>query len=278
MRRAGLVVGQTLELLRGRGPPRGHHRRAGRHRRGRHPHRRGDAVVPRLRPPGFPASICTSVNDEVVHGIPGDRVLRDGDLVSLDCGAIVDGWHGDAAITVPVGEVAPDVVAQLMRGHRGALWRGHRRCAARRPGQRHLRSGREPRARGRGPLRDPRGLRRPRHRHGDAPAARTCPTSAAQAAGPRWSQGMALAVEPMVTLGGNDTDVLDDDWTVVTATARWAAHVEHTFALTDRRRVGADRGGRRRGGADRLGVPFGAVVFLPREGSIPSRGSSARAR
>ena len=87
--------------------------------------------------PPFPASICASVNDEVVHGIPGDRVLADGDVISIDCGAIVDGWHGDAAITVAVGEVAAEVL-ELMRVTEESMWRGLRRGAARRPGHRHL--------------------------------------------------------------------------------------------------------------------------------------------
>ena len=81
---------------------------------------------------GFPATICVSVNDEIVHGIPGDRVIRDGDLVSIDCGAIVDGWHGDAAITVAVGRVPAEQVA-LLRGHRGRAvaraWRRPRSAA-----------------------------------------------------------------------------------------------------------------------------------------------------
>ncbi len=81
---------------------------------------------------GFPGSICASVNDEVVHGIPGARELREGDLVSLDCGAIVDGWHGDAAITVPVGEVGPELL-DAGRRHRGRHVGGHRGGPARRP-------------------------------------------------------------------------------------------------------------------------------------------------
>ncbi len=147
------------------------HRRARRARRGRHPR-------PRRRPrPSWattasPASICASVNDEVVHGIPGDRVLAEGDVVSIDCGAIVDGWHGDAAITVAGRRGAPTSVTRADAGHRG------RRCgaASRRRGSaagsptsptRSRRTSASP-----GRLRHPRGLHRPRHRHRDAPAAR----------------------------------------------------------------------------------------------------------
>lgn len=105
MRRAGLVVGRTLELLRG-------HVRAG-VSTGELDGIAEDSIRSAGASPsflgyhGFPASICASVNDEIVHGIPGERVLADGDVISIDCGAIVDGWHGDAAITVPVGEVTP---------------------------------------------------------------------------------------------------------------------------------------------------------------------------
>src|SRR3954451_12465416 len=128
MRRAGLVVGRTLELLRTSA------------KAGVTPAeldaiaedaiRAAGATPSFLGYQGFPASICPSVNDEVVHGIPGDRELREGDLVSIDCGAIVDGWHGDAAISVPVGAVGPDLTA-LVDATEAALWAG---IAAARPG------------------------------------------------------------------------------------------------------------------------------------------------
>ena len=167
MRRAGLVVGGTLEVLRAAVRPGVTTAAAGRHRRGRHPHRRGDTVVPRL-PAASPPRICTSVNDEVVHGIPGERVLREGDLVSIDCGAIVDGWHGDAAITVPVGDVPEDLLT-LVDDTEAALWAG---IAAARAGGRvgDISAAVEGTAARGGPLRDPRGLHRPRHRYGHAPA------------------------------------------------------------------------------------------------------------
>ena len=145
---------------------------------------------------------------------------------------------------------SPPTLVALMRVTEESLWRGHRRGPPRRPGHRHLPRGREPRPRP-GRLRHPRGLRRPRHRHRDAPAARTCPTSAGRAAAPKLVEGLALAVEPMVTLGGKETDLLDDDWTVVTADGAVAAHFEHTFTLTTERRLGADRARRRRGPARR---------------------------
>ena len=124
MRRAGLVVGRTLELLRDVRAGRRHDRRAGR----ASPRTTSGppGAVPSFKGyshPPFPASICASVNDEVVHGIPGDRVLGDGDIISIDCGAIVDGWHGDAAITV-ARRRGPADVAELMRVTEESLWHG----------------------------------------------------------------------------------------------------------------------------------------------------------
>lgn len=228
MRRAGLVVGETLELLRGSV-------RAGIstveldaiaedsiRSRGATPSFKGYY--------GFPGSICTSVNDVVVHGIPDGRVLADGDVISIDCGAIVEGWHGDAAVTVAVGEV-PEAVRELMRTTREALWRG---IAAARPGGRvtdishavesHVRS-----QGGYGILEDyvGHGIGTEMHLPPDVP------NVGKPGRGARLVEGLALAVEPMVTMGGNDTAVLEDDWTVVTTDGSWSAHYEHTFTLTE---------------------------------------------
>ena len=227
MRRAGLVVGETLELLRSSV-------RVG-ITTGELDAIAEDAIRSRGAVPsfqgyhGFPASICASVNDEVVHGIPGERRLEDGDVISIDCGAIVEGWHGDAATTVPVGTV-PDEVSALSEVTRQAMWRG---IAAARLGGRvtdishavetHVR------AAGRyGILEDYVG-------HGIGSAMHqppNVPNYGRPGRGPRLVEGLALAVEPMVTLGGKETDVLDDDWTVVTSDGSWAAHHEHTFTLT----------------------------------------------
>ena len=130
MRKAGLVVGRTLEVLRAAVRP--GVTTAELDAIGEDTIRTAGAVPSFLGYQGFPASICASVNDEVVHGIPGDRELREGDLISLDCGAIVGGWHGDAAITVPVGEVRAELLA-LVADTEAALWAG---IAAARPGGR----------------------------------------------------------------------------------------------------------------------------------------------
>jgi methionyl aminopeptidase len=209
--------------------------------------------------PPFPATICASVNDEVVHGIPGSRVLRDGDVISIDCGAIVDGWHGDAAITVPVGEVGADVL-ELMRVTEGALWAGF--AAARLGGrvtdishavESYIRSQPHPTGGQYGILEDFTG-------HGIGTAMHqppNVPNYGRAGRGPRLERGLALAVEPMVTLGSKYADLAEDEWTVVTEDGSWAAHFEHSFTLTPDGAwiLTAVDGGRSRLAA--LGVPYG---------------------
>jgi methionyl aminopeptidase len=177
---------------------------------------------------GFTGVICASVNDEVVHGIPGPRVLREGDLISIDCGAIVDGWHGDAAITVPVGEVPPAALA-LSQATERALWAGIARAAV---GGRlsDIGAACEEALGGRyGIVRDYVG-------HGIGSAMHmepSVPHVGPAGRGPQLRAGMALAIEPMVTLGSAEVTVLDDDWTVVTLDGSTAAHWEHSVALTE---------------------------------------------
>jgi methionyl aminopeptidase len=229
MREAGLVVGDTLQLLRDAVAPgvttRDLDAVAAEHIAGR------GAQPSFLGYHGFPATICTSVNDEVVHGIPGDRALCEGDVVSIDCGAIVDGWHGDAALTVPVGAV-PDEVGELLRVCEDAMWRG---LAAARLGGRvtDISAAVEQHVRSQGDY----GLVEDYVGHGIGSAMHqppNVPNFGRPGRGPRLVRGLALAVEPMVTLGGKETDVLADDWTVVTADGSWSAHFEHTFTLTER--------------------------------------------
>ncbi len=234
MRRAGLVVGRTLELLRASvtaGTTTGELDAIA------EDSIRSAGAVPSFKGyshPPFPASICASVNDEVVHGIPGDRVLAEGDVISIDCGAIVDGWHGDAAITVAVGEPAPEV-GELMRVTEESLWRG---IGAARLGGRvtdishavesYVRSQPHPDGGEWGILEDYVG-------HGIGSAMHqppNVPNFGRAGRGPKLVRGLALAVEPMVVLGSNETTLLPDEWTVGTADGRWSAHYEHTFTLT----------------------------------------------
>jgi len=179
---------------------------------------------------GYPATICTSVNDQIVHGIPSpSRRLRDGDIISIDCGAIVRGWHGDAAVTVAVGTISAEHAA-LLDACEAALWRG---LAQARPGGRlgdisHAVQT-SIRAAGRyGLVEEYTGHGIGTAMHMDPPV----PNYGRAGHGPRLRTGMALAVEPMVMLGGQETVLLDDGWTVVTADGSWAAHFEHTVAIT----------------------------------------------
>ena len=179
---------------------------------------------------GFPATICASVNEEIVHGIPGPKVLSEGDLVSIDCGAIVEGYHGDAAITVAVGEVPAEMV-ELIEVCEDAMWHG---LAAVRPGGRLSDIGHavERAITGRGGY----GIVREYTGHGIGTEMHQephVPNYGRPGRGPRLEKGLALAVEPMVTMGSRHTRLLEDGWTVVTADGKWAAHFEHTVAVTD---------------------------------------------
>jgi len=178
---------------------------------------------------GYPASICTSVNDEIVHGIPSqERRLRDGDIISIDCGAIVAGWHGDAAVTVGVGVIA-DEHARLLQVCEAALWRGLAQAqAGHRLGDISHAVEASVREAGRyGVVEEYTGHGIGSAMHMDPPV----PNYGRAGRGPRLTPGMALAIEPMVMLGRQETVLLDDEWTVITADGSWAAHFEHTVAI-----------------------------------------------
>jgi len=178
---------------------------------------------------GFPAAICVSVNEEVVHGIPGDRAIREGDVVSLDAGAIMRGYYADAAITVTVGAVSP-TARRLVDTTRRALEMGIRQATA---GNRlsdisHAVQDVVEGA-GFGIVRDfvGHGIGRAMH---EEPA---IPNFGAPHLGPRLKAGMVLAIEPMVTERGPAVEILEDGWTAVTKDRSLAAHFEHTVAITD---------------------------------------------
>jgi methionyl aminopeptidase len=227
MREAGLVVARTLELLRDAVAP--GVTTADLDALAEENIRRSGAVPSFKGYHDYPASICTSVNDEVVHGIPGGRSLREGDLISIDCGAIFSGWHGDAAVTVQVGEVAPEL-ASLSRVCEEGMWRG---LAAFQLGGRlsDVSAAVETYVRGQGDY----GIVEDYVGHGigtEMHMAPNVPNVGKPGRGPRLVPGFTVAVEPMITLGGRETDVLEDDWTVVTRDGASAAHWEHTIALT----------------------------------------------
>jgi len=179
---------------------------------------------------GFPATICTSVNDQIVHGIPSPAVLlAAGDEISIDCGAIVGGWHGDAAVTVGVGAVRAEV-ADLLAACERALWHGLGQAVA---GNRltDISHAVESSARASGTY----GIVQEYVGHGigsqmhmDPPV----PNYGKPGRGPVLAEGMALAIEPMLVLGSRRTALLDDGWTVVSADGTCAAHFEHTVAIT----------------------------------------------
>ena len=236
MRLAGVVVGETLELIRGQAID---GMTTGDLDRSAEEYIRSRGATPSfLGYHGFTGSLCVSVNEEVVHGIPGSRALRQGDLVSIDCGAIVDGWHGDAAISLIVGGreagSAPDLA--LMDATQASLWAGIAALAvgsplydvgaavedsivdaARAAGVTY------------GIVEDYVGHGIGTEMHQDPQV----PNYRVRDRGPIVRSGVTVAIEPMITLGTPETDVLDDDWTVVTQDGSRAAHWEHSVAVTD---------------------------------------------
>lgn len=179
---------------------------------------------------GFPAVICTSRNEVIVHGIPRENeILEEGDVLSIDAGAIVDGYHGDAAITVGVGEVSK-AAARLIEVTREALWAG---IETMRPGSHLHEIGRAvervAKCHHYGVVRDYVGHGIGTQMH-EAP---NVPNYWPGTPGPKLLAGEVFAVEPMFTLGTERTRVLRDGWSVVTADGTWAAHFEHTIAVTE---------------------------------------------
>ena len=180
---------------------------------------------------GYPASICVSVNDEVVHGIPrADRILKEGDIVSLDAGLIYKGYHSDAARTYPVGEASPEAMA-LIAATKQSFFDGIK--MARDGGFLHdisnaiaaslMSNGYD------GIVRDLCGHGIGTRLHEDP----SIPNYAVSKKGPALKKGMTLAIEPMVAIGTDEVEWLDDDWTVVTADGSWAAHYENTILITE---------------------------------------------
>jgi methionyl aminopeptidase len=179
---------------------------------------------------GYPATICTSVNDEIVHGIPSPaRRLHEGDIISIDCGAIVAGWHGDAAVTVGVGALAAEHAA-LLSVCEAALWQGlaHAQAGGRLGDISHAVETSIVQAGPYGLVEEYTGHGIGTAMHMDPPV----PNYGRAGRGPRLRAGLALAIEPMVMLGRPETVLLEDGWTVTTADGSWAAHFEHTVAIT----------------------------------------------
>jgi methionyl aminopeptidase len=178
--------------------------------------------------PPFPGVICTSVNEEVVHGIPGKRKLKEGDIIAIDAGAIIDGWHADAAVTVPVGDVSPEA-AKLIATTEEAL---RRAIAVAQVGKRLGDIGatvqRWVESQGFAIVRNyvGHGIGRAMHEEPQVP------NYGAPDRGLQIKEGLCIAIEPMVNIGGADTRTLADRWTVVTADSSLSAHFEHTLWCT----------------------------------------------
>jgi methionyl aminopeptidase len=178
---------------------------------------------------GFPAVICASPNDMIVHGIPGSYRLKDGDIISIDCGAIIDGWHGDAAFTAPVGDVSPEA-ARLIDVTEASLWAGIAQMV---DGNRIGDIGHAVQA-----VAEAAGFSVVREYVGHAIGTAMhekpeVPNYGEPATGRKLRSGNVYAVEPMVNIGGVATRTLDDGWSVVTADGSLSAHVEHTIAIGD---------------------------------------------
>lgn len=178
---------------------------------------------------GYPASICASVNEEVIHGIPSRRKLKDGDIISIDVGAVKDGYHGDAARTFAVGDISPeakrliDVTKQSFFEGLKYARHGERLGSIQATIQRHVESN------GFGIVRNycGHGIGKQMHESPEIPNYGTF------GRGIRLAKGMTIAVEPMVNYGDYRTTVLDDDWTVVSLDGSLAAHYENTILITD---------------------------------------------
>src|SRR4051812_28574496 len=233
MRRAGRLVGEVLDLIGAEIRPgvstahldaiaEAHIRAAG-----AIPSFKGYPGINPDRP--FPASVCISIDDEIVHGIPGDRSICEGQIVSVDAGAILDGWHGDGARTFYVGD-PPAPVADLIERTERAMLAG---IAAAVPGNHiediSLAVESVAAEAGLGVIRQfvGHGIGTAMHEEPQVPNFRT------GRAGRKLEPGLCLAIEPMFTLGGFDTRILPDDWTVVTRDGSLAAHFEHSIAITD---------------------------------------------
>jgi len=179
---------------------------------------------------GFPAVICASLNDQVVHGIPNDRPFADGDLLSVDFGAIVDGWHGDAAVSIEIGSPVPrhtrlsDVTCEAMWAGLAMAVPGNRLSDISHAVESTIRS-----AGDYGILQEYTGHGIGTKMHMDP----SVPNYGRAGQGPELIPGMALAIEPMATLGTHHVTTLADDWTVVTTDGSFASHWEHTVAITE---------------------------------------------
>jgi methionyl aminopeptidase len=227
MRVAGRIVGETLALMRELAKPGITTLELDRKAE---EYIRAQGAIPAFKGyNGFPATLCTSVNEQVVHGIPSLRYLESGDIISIDCGAVIDGYFGDAALTLPIGEVGEDLL-KLLRVTEESLMLGiaqaklgNRLYDVSNAVQRHVEANEF------SVVRDYVGHGIGRAMHEDP----QIPNYGKPGRGPRLEVGMALAIEPMVNMGTYEVRTLKDHWTVVTKDSRPSAHFEHSIAITE---------------------------------------------
>ncbi|MDQ7094127.1 type I methionyl aminopeptidase [Desulfosporosinus sp. PR] len=227
MRKAGKIVADTLALMREVAKPGVTTLELDRKAED---YIRAQGAVPAFKGyNGFPATLCTSLNEQVVHGIPGLRSLESGDIISIDCGAVIDGYFGDAAVTLPVGEVDEDLLKLLKVTEESLMFgiaeakTGNRLYDVSHAVQKHVE------ANGFSVVRDYVGHGIGRAMHEDP----QIPNFGKPGRGPRLEIGMALAIEPMVNMGTYEVLTLKDHWTVVTKDMKPSAHFEHTVAITE---------------------------------------------
>jgi methionyl aminopeptidase len=229
MREAGRVVGQTLQILKDATKPGVVVKELDKLVRKEYAKRGVTATFLGYAYPPYPATVCISINEELVHGIPGNRVIKEGDLVSIDLGATYKGYVGDSAITFTVGEPTEEQ-QKLIDVTRESLWRGIRTAKAGvRLGEVSAAIGDYIESQGYGVVREyvGHGVGRQMHEEPQVPNYRS------ERPGPVLRKGMVLALEPMVTVGDWRTKKHDDGWTVSTLDGSLCAHFEHTIAITD---------------------------------------------
>ena len=235
MRKAGQIVAQALQLLAENAKPGVTTAELDElaykfiTSKGAIPTFKGYAPFPSIQP--FPGSICASVNEEIVHGIPGGRVLKEGDVISIDCGAIYRGWHGDSAVTVPIGKVSPEIEKLLETGRESLAAgiekarKGNRLGDISHSIERRILSGSKEY-----------GIVREYGGHGigrslwEEPSV---PNFGPAGKGVQLRPGMVIAIEPMINMGTHETETLPDNWTVVTRDRKPSVHFEHTVAITE---------------------------------------------
>lgn len=177
----------------------------------------------------FPGSLCISVNEEIIHGIPGQRKLKEGDIVSIDCGVVLNGYYGDHAYTFPVGEVSDEAMALIQTTHDATFIAAEQAVHGNKTGDIGFAVQQFCESKGYGVIRDFTGHGLGKSLHEDP----SVPNYGKAGKGARLRKGMVLAIEPMITTGSHEVKMLNDGWTIVSRDGSLSAHFEHDVAITD---------------------------------------------